>query len=89
MLINGGRWTLRGIGLHGILVANDMSPGWEPVQPGLYHGVWLLLHPPRESTFTELEQIDIEGRTAMARSCLWTLGGIALLLLGATLKSWL
>ena len=49
MLINGGRWTLRGIGLHGILVANDMSPGWEPVQPRLYHGVWLLLHPPRVS----------------------------------------
>ena len=41
------------------------------------------------ATLTELEQIDIEGRTAMARSCLWTLGGIALLLLGATLKSWL
>jgi hypothetical protein len=38
---------------------------------------YLLVHPPAAEDMSELDRVDVEGRTAIARSWLWIGGSIA------------
>ena len=81
MLVNAFRWWVRGYGawyeLRERLGAIGADPSWEPVQPALRMGLYLLLHPPAAEGMSELDRADVEGRTAIARCWLWFGSGIA------------
>jgi hypothetical protein len=83
MVANCVRWYLRGWAtwyeLRAGLDEIGEDPTWKPVQPALGQGVYLLVHPPTVEGMSELERVDVAGRTAIARSWLWFGGGIAAL----------
>jgi hypothetical protein len=85
MALNGARWFLRGIAawyqLRDLLAETGEEPAWEPVQPKLAIGLWLLVHRPTTAGISDVERADVEGRVAIAWAWLWLGAGIATLAL--------
>ena len=81
MVVNGARWFFRGVGawyeLRERLDAVGKEPFWTPKQPAPIMAFYLLVHPPAQEGMSELDRVDVEGRTAIARSWLWIGGSIA------------